>query len=544
MNHIKETKFLFALTLIISLYASVVHAYNIKGDNDVWTVNIENQQALNVVFFIPTDFPSDDKTVESRIALISDMMLYIQAWYKKQMDVAGFGAKTFGLLTNQKGQVRINLVKGQHPTTYYGGNSNLVKEEVDAYFEKHPEFNSSVHTLVLGDYGSKIGFQGIGYWCYATSEDFTLTDTGEEFHGFKLKNAARLGGIMHELGHGLNLPHNCQTAAQVPNVALMSNGNRVYAKSPEKIFLTQSSCAILSNNALFNKTTNGILYYKEMPATVVKTLSIAKNTALKTIHINGTFTSNTAIPYVYAGFDFISDNANPPNDNYDEITYLTVPVKENENLYSFDIEVAYADLFNNFQEEIKDEAVIEINLISENGFRLVPYSHYYTTDIATQIPNTDIELDYTAFNLSDRSGWSITANSAPENKTDTFTNMIDGNESTFWHSNWPYSVEKHGPHTITINMGTTKTINGIYLLSARSGTQFRPKHVTVLTSLDNKNWDEANKTLIPAIEAAERFTIDFEKPAEARFIKILVDEIYKSGKGKVENLVLTEVDVF
>ncbi|MFV0593838.1 MAG: discoidin domain-containing protein [Draconibacterium sp.] len=515
-----------------------------KNVNPTWDVNMEGQQALNVVFFIPSDFPSDQKTIADRTENISELMLYIQAWYKKQMAHTGFGEKTFGLLTNNEGQVLVNVIKSPHPSTYFGGNSNKVSQEVEEFFRKNPELKSSVHTLVLGDFGCKIGFQGIAPWCFATSEDFKLTDTGLKFDGFELKNCKRLGGIMHELGHGLNLPHNCQKASQVPDVPLMSNGNRVYINAPDKVFLTQSSCAILSTNVVFNKTTNGINYYNEMPKTVIKTLAIAKNDSLQTIDISGTFSSSVNIPYVYLGFDFVNENASPPNDNYDEITYLTEPLKKDNNQYEFNIRVGYTDLFNGFQDKIKDKTVIELNLISENGFRLVPYSHYYTTDLSSRVPNNDLLINYSAFALSDRSGWAITANSIPENKADIYVDMIDSNENTFWHSHWPYSIAKNGPHEIDIDMKHTKTVNGVYILSTRPGAQFRPKHVKVLTSTNNTDWVEAGTISIASIENAERFTIDFTKSVEARYLKILVDEIFKNSKSPAENLVITEIDTF
>ncbi|MFP3541175.1 hypothetical protein, partial [Pseudomonas sp. SIMBA_044] len=60
---------------------------------------------------------------------------------------------------------------------------------------------------------------------------------------------AYMGGFLHELGHGLGLPHDA-LAKSLTNVAgygtsLMSWGNQTYGYS--STILTKASCAILNN---------------------------------------------------------------------------------------------------------------------------------------------------------------------------------------------------------------------------------------------------------------------------------------------------------
>ncbi len=517
-----------------------------ETEEDVWTVNMTDQQALNVVYFIPTDFSTNEEVVTDITNNMSNVMLYMQEWFKKQMDYAGFGAKTFGLMTNQKGKVNILVVKGKQASTYYGGKSSLVKTEVEAYLAANPEFNNSVHTLVLGDKGSRIGFNGLGKWCFATSEDYSLSNTGKTFDGFELKTCASLGGIMHELGHGLNLPHNCQKASQVPNVALMSYGNHTYeGGEPEKVFLTNSSCAILDVNPLFNKTTNGVLYYATEPIITLKNLDITKNNTTSTISIMGSFTSDIKVTNVYAGFDFVNEGANPPNDNYDEITYVKIP-SLNNGVYSFQVEVAYTDLFNGYQSNNKDEAIIEINILTENGFKMVPFKHYYTTDTTTQIPNDDIAVAFKSFDYTDRSSWSITANSVTSNTERKADKMIDGNENSYWHSYWPYNLSAQGPHEIQVNMGATKTVNGIYIFSNRDHKdQYRPKKINVLTSTDGTNWTTAIEGYtVASYNDAERIKVDFSNSLSITYFKVQVTETYTNTKNGEDNLIIAEIDIF
>ena len=84
---------------------------------DVWTVNKENQYALDIVFFKPKDFEANETLINE----VSEMMLFVQGWYEKQMELQGFGKKTFGLITNQKNRVRIHLVEGILNASEYDG---------------------------------------------------------------------------------------------------------------------------------------------------------------------------------------------------------------------------------------------------------------------------------------------------------------------------------------------------------------------------------------------------------------------------------------
>ena len=133
-------------------------------------------------------------------------MIYIQKWYEKQMELQGFGKKTFGLITNQKGKVRIHLVEGKHASTFYDGHNEIVNE-IDAYFLYNSGYKSSNHTFVLGHNGSGVPFYGIGKTAFATSENYKLTSSGKFIGDLELMNCHVLGGIMHELAHGINLPH-------------------------------------------------------------------------------------------------------------------------------------------------------------------------------------------------------------------------------------------------------------------------------------------------------------------------------------------------
>ena len=83
---------------------------------DRWEVNRSNQYALNVVLFVPTDFSADEVLVNE----VSDVMLYIQKWYEKQMELNGFGKKTFGKKGTSHQSLK-RLDQTQIPETRRGG---------------------------------------------------------------------------------------------------------------------------------------------------------------------------------------------------------------------------------------------------------------------------------------------------------------------------------------------------------------------------------------------------------------------------------------
>lgn len=496
------------------------------------TVNKAGQYALNVIYFKPSNFSLKENTLDD----ISDMMLYIQSWYQKQMDFQGF-SKTFGLLTNEFGVVNIIYIDAPEPSTFYTSDQRI-KDEVNKYFTNHPNEKQSEHTLVLGDKDSGVPFHGSGKWCFATSPGgFNVVPTGTFFDGFQLKTCPSLGGIMHELGHGLNLPHNCQKGTLVPMVALMSFGNHEYHKNAENVYLTKSSCAILSTNRTFNKKDNGIAYYVDSPVVQLVSGSISKDGAKNSIIVSGTFTSDFEAKHVYVGFDFVNEGASPPNDNYDEITYTVVPSKTtNQNEYTFVIEAPYSDMFNGYQNPNKDETQLEINVITENGFKKVAFRHNFTTNVATQVPNDDVVLDYTAHIFSDRSNWNIVANSQSQAES----NMVDGDDTTYWHSKYPYTIATEGEHTVTIQMEAVKQINGLYLLSDRAN-YFSPKHVVVETSDDGTNWTVRKDIILTSKEESKKFNVNFDNTISTRYFRLRVDQVF--SYNSIENLLINEIDI-
>lgn len=534
----KKIIYLIFLILIVSCSEeTLVEPEEEIIEEDVWSVNKENQYALNVVIFNPTDFYVGDEMVQK----VSTMILFVQKWYEKQMDLQGFGKKTFGLITNQHNEVKITIVQGSKTSSHYKTVSNpwkVIDDEVNLYFSNHANERESKHTFILGKPSSGVPFVGFGKSAFAVSNNFKLVSTGKFIEELELMTCDKLGGVLHELGHGLNLPHNCHKASDMPKIALMSYGNHSYQINSQSdlVYLTKASCAILDANEIFN--TKNDLYYGENPILTMGAYTVKKDQAKQATIVDGIVISEVKPTYLYIGHDGYPTGRNW---DYDKITW-TVPLVETAvaNEYSFHVEMPYSDIFNGYK--AKDVLTLSMNVITENGYIKTPISYDYTIGVLSPEPNDDILTEHIPFVFSDRTKWTVSANSyAPPLVS---SNMIDGDYGTYWHSEWPYTISSKGNHEITINMGESKNIEGVYLYSTRIGTQYRPKQVSVKTSSDGVTWVVAKEITIEGLNAAKEVYITFDNVITANYFKIVVSEIYASNNNTEENLIINEVDVF
>ncbi len=106
-----------------------------------------------------------------------------------------------------------------------------------------------------------------GKWCYATDYEGMAYElynidpiTGEAINPTPLTTNL-IGGLLHELGHGLNAPHVGPTLSQKNDsqfgISLMGSGNTTYGKKPT--FMHHTTAAIM-NNCQLSATTDKTYY--------------------------------------------------------------------------------------------------------------------------------------------------------------------------------------------------------------------------------------------------------------------------------------------
>ncbi|HTG55613.1 MAG TPA: hypothetical protein VL943_05070, partial [Niabella sp.] len=253
--------------------------------------------ALNIIYFVPKDLD----TVPGYEKRLSTLLLWAQNWFEKQMLQNGYVNKTFQL-TKETTPGRIKIVtihgtKSKNEYPYEGGFGNILRE-IEAYKQLHKDQLGSEYSLVIlprysfKEDGTPNGgpYYGMSPYCFALDyEDLDIKYMGNKNTRAGYLFSVWFGGMLHELGHGLGLPHNSQKQSESyqpeKGMALMYAGNGTLGISPT--FLTAADCAILNINPTFNQpqqynnhpTGNSIkmedfkLYYnKEKRAIVAKGL--------------------------------------------------------------------------------------------------------------------------------------------------------------------------------------------------------------------------------------------------------------------------------
>ncbi len=396
---------------------------------------------LNVVYFVPKGM----QPVEGYEQRLSDILLYVQQFYRKEMARNGFGEKTFGLAKHSDGRVKLLLIEGSGTADFYpyDGGGGRVQAEVEKWFEQHLDEKGSEHILVFmptttGDENpGGVPFYGMGRICFALDyKHFDLKHLGDAML------TKWLGGMAHELGHGLNLPHNSQTVSsqKTNGTALMGAGNYTFGMKPT--FLTQASCGILNHCQVF--ATRKGNYYQEEPDMDIRNLHIEFRE--KTISIRGGF----RISLPFDGINIYYDNApyGSVNTDYDAESFFVRAKKD-----TFSFELPKQELFRFADRDFQ----IRIAFLCTNG-TVGKLSYCFSKD-------SIVDVHFVKKPELDKSNW--TARASDEQPGAEAVRVLDGNASTIWHSAWS-PVKKEFPHKLTITLDGEQLVNGISI-QQRSG---------------------------------------------------------------------------
>ncbi|NCU03418.1 MAG: discoidin domain-containing protein [Chitinophagaceae bacterium] len=498
-------------------------AYNYSSDK---TYN------LNVVYFIPNDvaIPTDHHR------RLSEILLSAQDFFRSEMQRNGYGNKTFGLLKDEaKKRIKLIEIKGkQGKAAYpYEGGSGAVQTEIAAYKAANPsEFTSDHYLVIIPAYkydtnGEPGGppFYGVGKTCFAL--DYADQDNKYLGTGGTLGTRATkwIGGMIHELGHGLNLPHNRQKAASETSLgmSLMWAGNSTWGISPT--FLTAADCAVLNTNQVFNADNK--VYYTTVNASV-QHIHADYDAGKTAIVVKGKYISSGKVTdLVYFNDPNVNNEGTGVNKDYNSIAWTSKPVTND----SFYIEMPIGDLVekaDNIPYELK------VKLVHENGVVVETiYSYTFTGGVPVLTFSTRNELS--------KQGWSVYAFSSEETSGEGTTNgraatVIDGNAATYWHSKWSGSAAVY-PHELVIDLGSEKTANGLSV-TQRSGLSRSVKNAELQISSDAVNFTSVNNYVFANSNGAQYF--DFNTTKTFRYFKIIA----KSAWDGLQFAALAEVGLY
>jgi len=376
----KKNSLLLAGTIAVTIFSlSCKNAATLKTAEKAPTINhkiaaastVTRNPNLNIVYFIPKDLD----TLAGYRKRLSDVLLWLQDWYGKEMTRHGYGYKTFGLANNGAGGVKIVTIKANLPKSSYPytGGYPAVANEVNAYFTRHPADKTSDHSLIIiprytvGANGEVLGggpFYGVGHWCYALDyEQMNLKNLGKN-DAIGTEFSKWFGGMAHEMAHALHVPHNFQKVSEDPilGTTLLGYGNYTLGKSPT--FLSAADAAILNVSQVLNNNSN--TYYGQVTSNINK-ISINYSNTLASIVVSGKFTSTghvTSILYY-----------NDPSIGGDSHDYNAVAWESKKiGVDSFRVVMPIADLQ---QKANGTHYILRIRLVHNNGI-LAMYEYPYT----------------------------------------------------------------------------------------------------------------------------------------------------------------------
>lgn len=332
---------------------------------------------LNIVYFVANNVPLDP-TYKTRLSAI---MLWGQNFYKQNMISNGYGAKAFGLFreTANPNNVKIILIHGSQPLSSYPyTDSGLMQNEVNTYFANNPTQKTSEHTLVIAavpdQATANVPFYGVGKTCFALDyPQFNIQYVGTSTYEF----SKWFGGMMHELGHGLNLPHSRQTNSENlnPNKGknLMGPGNLTLGASPT--FINRAGSAILNNCQVFASAPGGT-YYNNHNAGLTS-LHTTYNNGILTV--SGSFQSDRPVTDINIYQDPHPAPHSVGGEAYERKAWSVPPVG---NTFSVNMPVSELEITNG-------QYNLQVELVLQNGETTFDY---YPFSYINGIPNINVHF--------------------------------------------------------------------------------------------------------------------------------------------------------
>lgn len=310
---------------------------------------LQSNRTVHVVLWTP----SDREPLEGYRERLSRVMIDIQNFYRSEMERLGFGPMTFSLDIESDQQVRIHLVRGKNPYAQYNVRSGGPIRRECVPVLRDIGIDADLETIVL--------FCNMSQWdptamtisqnspYYATGGirqgtawqvDSALLDpvrlidkqpivTDGQYGRISVGryNSIFVGGVCHELGHALGLPHNRERPEEtkVLGTSLMGSGNRTYGEDRrgegKGSHLSLADGLRLSAHPLFTRQVNGIDLQQDAKITELK-IELANDQ--QSFVVRGKVSAD---PIAYAVIGYLDPTG---GSDYDATTTVAIPDEQGD----------------------------------------------------------------------------------------------------------------------------------------------------------------------------------------------------------------------
>ncbi len=337
---------------------------------------------LNVVYIIPNDVDSFSGFRNRLTGLLVEYQEFIMS----EMNRNGYGDKTFGLpYDSLRNQVQFIMINANQNQDYYRSSGNMVST-VQAYRATHPEEFSSEHYIVFQPRAVESGLRQpfVGSGRFALVVDQPLLQGGY----FNDPNSGLIAGTLHELGHGLNLPHHRAKRSEEAPLGQTIMWNADYVKNRGRAFFSKEDCAIFNRNEIFQEGETAGIY--ESATTTVRP-KVVFDSAAAVLKVSGRFTSDKTVSDVLYWLDpNVNNEGIGVNRDYNSVAWYSNLI----GVDSFAVNIPISDLTHtiNYPYELKIKLLMENGSISEkiydfhmnNGVPIWPttaefYQNYFFT---------------------------------------------------------------------------------------------------------------------------------------------------------------------
>ena len=342
--------------LLVALTCNITSAQSVRDERSQsaaaqkiltkWQADADRSQKryLHVFAWTPADRPLPENHEER----LNRILKHIQAFYAQEMDRHGFGHLTINMHRTAEGKVLIHSVKGKKPYAEYGKPSgNEIRQECSGVLTAQgldPDQETMIIFCNLAEwdpqaltFSHKSPYYGGG--SAASGVCWQLDSPELDIPNLKLKqpmirdgeygrislgrhNSIFIGGMAHELGHGLGLPHcSPRPDEEVRGQPIMGTGNRTYGEElrgeGQGAFLSFAHALRLATHPQFS----GVTKQLDVRPSVESSLKAIEVDG-KAIRVKGTVKGEPPVYGVVAYFD------PEGNSDYNATTMTAIPDAE------------------------------------------------------------------------------------------------------------------------------------------------------------------------------------------------------------------------